>query len=209
MTATSLHSTPKRVLRYYILYGFSGGKAHSRRFRRLMAEQGMEPASNIFDADILIAHSAGSLMVPKTAQAKLTLLIGVPLNRHTVKTYFRAHITNIKNFFQSRQLLQGIRISLDSTYYLLTHPLQNFRRAKIVDKHNVPLPDGKHGQVVWIMNQHDPWSKIPELEKYIDDRPYSFVSMRGSHDSIWTDPDMFVGIIRQYANGLLAQTRKR
>lgn len=209
MTVTSSRSTPKPLLRYFILYGFSGGKAHSRTFRRLMAEHGMQPATNVLDADIIIAHSAGSLMVPKSSKAKLTLLIGVPLNRHTFKTYVRAHITNFKNFFQSRQFLQAIRINVDSTFYLLVNPLLNFRRARIVGKHIVPLPDGRHGQVVWIMNQHDPWSKIPELERYINDMPYSFVSLRGSHDTIWTDPAMFVGIISQYANRLLAQTRKR
>jgi len=206
MGTDSTASMTNRSLRYFIVYGFCGGQAHSVKFRKLIQNEGLQPATNAIDADILIAHSAGCLQVPSDTKAKLIILVGVPLDTRTVGTFLRAHLQNILFFYHSHRTIQGLRFGLNNFFYAIVHPQQNYDAAQLVHKHVFSLPTGQTASVVWIANQHDPWPNTQELVTFLSDMPYSFISLAGAHDSIWVNPELFIAIIKHYAGTVLAKT---
>ncbi|HEY1835693.1 MAG TPA: hypothetical protein VGG13_02630 [Candidatus Saccharimonadales bacterium] len=173
-------------LRYFILYGFVGGKTHSRKFRKLLAARGLQPAGSAELADIIVAHSAGCFMIPEATSARLIMLVGLPLQQQkTITTFLRAHRENIRAFAENRHIGRFMRIWTYSLYYGLRQPRRNYRAARMVGRTTLSIPNAEKTHVVLIANRHDPWLKAPLLDEYMAKQPFSFISLAGSHDNIW------------------------
>jgi len=61
-----------------ILYGIFEGSWHGKRLRLALSNQGFGISDNSSEADIIIAHSGGCLLIPTDAKARLILLVGLP-----------------------------------------------------------------------------------------------------------------------------------
>jgi predicted RNA binding protein YcfA (HicA-like mRNA interferase family) len=71
-------------------------------------------------------------------------------------------------------------------------------------KHATPviLPEASY---VLIANRYDPWPRSKQLDRFLETRGWSFISLPGSHDDIWQHPERYAPIIDHYAR-LLAET---
>lgn len=190
MAATD--SKPK-ALSFAICYGFVGGPAHSRGLRKRLRRAGFK-AAQLEGADIIIAHSAGCWLIPNTARPKLVMYIGMPLSMaRPRRSWVRANLSSFKNGHP----LRNINVRLKNTYYGLLQPRRNWnivRRAKIAQP--TIFPDA---QTVFIANHNDPWPQAPILASFIAQQPWAFLSLMGTHDNIWEEPDLYAAIINHYA----------
>lgn len=194
----STHSADKQPLIYSISYGFLGGAGHSRKLRRLLQQQGYKSATINSPIDIIIAHSAGTWLIPPNTTPKLVVYIGMPLNKSDpTKTFRQAHHGNVEAFLQARQPLKGLCVALCSAYYGLRHPYHNLHISRGASTAKpVIKPGARH---IFIMNRDDPWPQSPQLVTYLAEQDWAFISLPGSHDNIWQHPEQYVAIINHYA----------
>ncbi len=186
-------SSSNKVPSYFISYGLSGGPWHSRAFRRLLDRSGYQ-LGQANEADIIIAHSAGCWLIPPTAKPKLVVYLGLPLtSSQPGRTLARANLASL----QHGRPLGNLGGKLKNFYYLLWQPRRNLRIAR---HPKIGHPVCFNGvQAVFISNRYDPWPKSNTLGNFIDDHPWSYISMVGAHDDIWQHPEPYVRIIEAYA----------
>jgi len=182
-----------RPLTFAVCYGFMEGVGHSRRLRKLLVKAGFRP-SPVTEADIIIAHSAGCVLIPANAKPKLVVYTGMPLAlARPQSTWVKATLPRIKDGNLRRELLAR----LNNTYYGLRHVKRNLgimRDPKIAKPVIFPK-----AQTVFIANRYDPWPKGPELDKLVAKQPWAFISLPGTHESLWKEPDRYVAILEHYA----------
>jgi hypothetical protein len=189
-------------LSYYIFYGFMSGLRQSKDLRALLHASGYTQAQTAQEADIIIAHSAGCWMVSDDLQPKLTLYVGMPLQPGNARKIIRkAKNRNKQDVLESS--VNGPRIQRLHRFYLFTQPRRNI---KIITKakHFMRLPDFVQGKTVFVINKNDPWPDSKKLLFAIENLPFTFVCLEGSHTPIWHQPKQYVALINQYAAELLA-----
>jgi hypothetical protein len=191
-------SKPKTELSFAVSYGFLGGPAHSRRLRKLLRQRGYVQAQTAEQADIVIAHSGGCWLIPKSASPKLLVFVGMPLSEaHPHQTFKDARQKNIQAFMYNFHLLRGLAIGFYSLYYWLIQPTRNrdiVRRAK-----TAPDVTSQAETTVFIANRDDPWPHSARLAQYLGNHNWVFLSLPGSHNDIWEYSERYVAIIDHYA----------
>lgn len=196
MAATDLS---RKQPTYAIVYGLFGRPAQARKLRELLEARGLRPAADIGEADILITHSAGCWLVPKTAQARLVIWNGAPLAEKKGKTYRQANIQIYKRTPNTKL----IKFLASNTLYGFRYFRRNLaiiRMAKYAEP--VILPEAAY---VFIANRYDPWPRSRKVDTFLKNKDWAFMSLPGSHDDIWQHPDHYAPIINHYAR-LLAET---
>lgn len=197
------NSVPKPQLSYAISYGLVSGPGHGRQFRKLLDAAGYVQSQAMASADILIAHSAGCWMLPAGLAPKLVFLVGPALNEPSATNWAHANLENIKAFTGNHHVLKGTKLISFNIFYALLQPKRS--RAIIRQAKHADLQSFSNSQVIFIANRKDPWPHPAGLESYIQDKPWAFMSLPGSHENIWEMPDRYVAIINHHAKQLLAQ----
>jgi hypothetical protein len=200
MTATN--SKPKRQLSYAISFGIFSGKLHGKEMRSLLSQRGYEERTDVTDADVIIAHSAGCWLIDEAANPKLVFYIGAAINNPSFHNWAMANKNNTRAFMRDRSLKGGAKILGEHIIYGTLQPKRN--RDILKKSKTAVLRAYPDAQVVFIANQDDPWPNGAILEKFLDDQPWSFISLPGSHDNVWLKPETYVAIIDRYAQQLLA-----
>jgi hypothetical protein len=186
---------------YFISYGFLGGAGHSRRLRRLLTASGYHPAKSMNEADIIIAHSAGCLLLEAHVQAKLILLIGMPLaDGPGWRTFIRATQGLVQKHF-----LKWPPLALSSAFHGLTQLQRSLMIATNIKK--LPLPE-HDTHIIFIANRYDPWPKSRQLDELLDKKLWAFASLPGIHDDIYVHPEHYTAIINHYGPDILATTKQ-
>jgi len=185
---------------YAIKYGFLGGPLVSRKFEELMKDAAFDSSQASEDADIIIAHSAGCWDLKQIKNAKILLMIGMPLRNPSPKTSFQVNRARTKEYFFNKHLVNGAQMSLLNTYYAITQPRRNLDIVKNAKNYqnSISIPDTK--QIVFIANKNDPWPHLDsKLQELMDSYNWTFIHLPGSHDDIWEHPERYVDIIKHYA----------
>jgi hypothetical protein len=189
---TAIDSKPK-ALGFAISYGFVGGPAMSREFRTLLQSAGLQPAP-LNQADIIIAHSAGCWLIPPDIRPHLVIYISLPLaTTRWRQTWF--HATSA-SFMRGRKL-HNLNIRLKNIYYAILQPRRNFNVFRHIKTLQPVIFPG--AQTVVIANRYDPWPQAPILADFIANKPWAFLSLAGTHDNLWEEPDIYAAIIEHYA----------
>ena len=189
---------PKTGLSFAISYGFLGGPFTGHKLRRLLRQSGCTPASNLTEADIIIAHSAGCWLVDAGARPRLIMYVGMPLAQANAKqTFGQANRRNIWAIAWHGHFLSGLQIGLCSLYYGLRQPRRNLGIIKMT-KSALPYTSAT-AQTIFVANQYDPWPQSPRLATYLAGQSWAFIGLPGSHDNIWEQPERYVEIINHYA----------
>lgn len=190
----AIASKPKAELNFAISYGLAGGRGHGRKFSKLLQQAGWKPAKQASDADIIIAHSAGCWLIPRSAKPKLVLYIGMPLAQAAPR---RTWAAARKIAFQKSSLKYSLKTNIQSGYYVscqLRRTWGIIRQAKTAQP--VIFPKARS---VFIANRHDLWPQSETLQTYLENRDWAFISLPGIHDDIWEHPERYVAIINHYA----------
>lgn len=188
------HTNSKsKPVHFAICYGFMEGPGHSRSLRKQLQTAGFVK-TNLHVADIIIAHSAGCVLLPADATPKLVIYTGMPLVlARPQHTWVHASWPHLKN----GQWKHELRNRSNNTYYGLRNLKRNvsiMRDPKIAQPVIFPK-----AQAVFIANRHDPWPKGPELDKLVESHPWAFISLPGKHENLWEKPGHYVNIINHYA----------
>lgn len=185
-------------------YGFTEGKVHSKKLTKLLKQAGYIPSSSPEKADIVIAHSAGCWYKIESFSPKLLIYVGMPLpTGNAAKIWFQSNKITSKALIKQKRRLRLIKSICLNALYLLRHPFRNFAIINKVD-HAEPR-NFKESLVVFVSNQHDPWPKTNRLKDLVHGEPWSFISLKGTHNNLWHEPDKYVKLIDHYAR-LLAKT---
>jgi hypothetical protein len=197
-----------RPLTFAISYGFLGGSLSGRLFCSKMTKAGFEQADPS-KADIVIAHSAGCWDLKSTKNVKLLMLVGMPLIKPVASNSFRVNMARFRTILTSKYIFRGLQVALFNLYYVLRQPGRNLaiihKAKQLQAEHKVP----EAWQVIYVTNKSDPWTQSNEkLQGYMNTCKWSFISLTGSHDNIWEQPDKYVAIISHYAR-ILEQANVR
>jgi hypothetical protein len=194
-------SKSSETLSYYIHYGLLGGASQSKQLRSLLKQVGFVLASKSVAADIVIAHSAGCWQIDQAARPKLVVYIGMPLASPNPKTSFRSNFAILTGCLRNGHPLRYVAINLWNIYYGTTQFKRNAQIIRHASKSVVRVFPS--AQSVMLVNRTDPWPESPKKIELTSKKPWAFVSLPGSHDNIWEEPEKYSEIIEYYA-GLLA-----
>lgn len=173
-----------------IIPGFSEGTRIGRRFRRELHASGFHATKDAAEADIIIAHSGGCFLIPKNAQAKLVILVGLPhwSNRRL------ANSLSAKIKIEQKDLF-FIKKSSYNVYQLFRRPhiwVRMWRSWRI--SHIPVVPSG--AKVIVIRNEDDQFLHPSEYMSLAKQQGWLAVSLPGHHDDLWRYPEPYVTIIK-------------
>jgi pimeloyl-ACP methyl ester carboxylesterase len=177
-----------------IIYGFSEGSLTGRRLREQLKSRNY---SLIIpeQADIIISHSGGFLLLPDDLTGKTLIYVGantwhMPLLT-SLKTKLRYDFNERR---QHKQLGQWFLHGVRNLWYI---PSQHtLRLAKVY--RTKPLPPIT-AQTIVLRNQHDPYCDSAAALRWGDSAVY--VSLPGGHDDIWDNPSAYVDVIQSVYRG--------
>lgn len=183
-----------------IVYGWAEGPAHSRKLRDALANAGFTIAGQLEEADILIAHSGGGLVLPLLSKAQLVVLVGLPFWPHKYPL-----ISAGQKFFDDL-IGRGGRWVKRNTYYLvytITQPKRLFEMWHAWKRANFVLPQTP--EFLLIKNDRDHFVHPTEIVRLGEEKAWKIETLPGTHDDIWANPDPYIKIIKKHY-GLLAKT---
>jgi hypothetical protein len=184
---------------YAIVYGLAEGPYLSRKLRQALEETGFQPA-DAKHADIIIAHSGGSFVLPKHTHAKLFLHInpsywpGKPL----VRSLAQKLRYDFRLYRQRHQLRRWLTTLAANAGYALNLP-RNVRmvwpyiRAKRTLGH---LPDSNH---IFIRSYIDSYCNPKALFEATKGQ-HNYLTLAGHHDECWREPEQYVQLVRTLYN---------
>jgi hypothetical protein len=184
---------------YAIVYGVAEGAYASRDLRKLLEADGFLPAPAT-EADILIAHSGGSYVLPKLAQAKLVIHINPPHwpGKSLARSLAQKIAYDFRLYRQKHQLRRWLRTVVANACYTLNlkHTLSMMLPYAHAQRTYETLPAGKH---VFIRTYIDSYCSPQALLKLIGDK-HSFLTLAGHHDDCWREPEPYLKVIRSLYN---------
>lgn len=183
---------------FAISYGFMEGHLHGRGLTKGLAKRGFH-SSDLDQADIIIAHSAGCGLIPADSKPSLVVYIGMPLHMAKPKRQWAGvTLTSLTKGNPLKDLVTRAKNSY--------HGVINIRRnIRIMQNPQLGEPALFPGaKAVFIANRYDAWPRGPGLERFVDQKPWAFISLPGTHEDIWENPEKYVDIIEVYAKRLLA-----
>ncbi|MDB5169448.1 MAG: hypothetical protein JWO41_804 [Candidatus Saccharibacteria bacterium] len=183
---------------YYISYGILGGSLKGKIMRRQLNKAGMAPVKSATEADIIIAHSAGCWLIDPRAHPRLVFYVGLPLRAANLKMFMTATRT-------INQYSVGPRHRFNHAWWGLFYGFSRAKRNLYIIRHakTATISDFSDAQQVMIGNRYDPWLETPRMSELMDSKPWAFVSLSGSHDNIWEEPEKYCEIIEHYAKLLV------
>jgi hypothetical protein len=183
----------------HIVYGFTEGNWHGKKFRRALRDRGYSMTHDITRADYVIAHSGGCYDVPPLADNQRLMLIN--------PTYWpgRSLAERAKNM--SQQIVKSIRPGNKPFYhlyktlrnigYLFYHHRTNqfmIRRSKTFNLEQ----EIKHGKTLLVRNDHDPWI-TPDLDRLQSlNKQLHIARLPGEHDDCWLHPEPYIDYLEKY-----------
>ncbi len=187
---------------YSVSYGLFCGPLHGRVLRAKLDASGLQCINDPTAADIVICHSAGCWLVPKNSHPKLVIYVAPIMAHPSVFIWLKANLFNSRLLISDRRILNGSSILIKNFWYALSQPKRN--SGIIHQAHSLVVPGHTEAKIVVIRNQFDPWQQPAGLQQYLKHRNWNFISLGGSHDNLWANPDPYIAIIQYYAKQLLA-----
>lgn len=181
-----------------VIEGFSGGRMHTRQFRKALEAAGFKQTKNRRAADIIVAHSAGIYAVPEDSRAELLMLIGptywpgVPL----IKRAWRHNRSSIRNHLAAFGWRFLIWKKLLEFYYFfrrhayLWYGVLNNNRLIELEK----LMERPGRKTIIIRNTDDTYC-APEIKHRLAHPRLRFVELPGVHDDFATNPGPYIDLL--------------
>jgi hypothetical protein len=190
MTTTASNKS----LTYFISYGILGGPLKGRVMCQRLNSFGLIPVKAAAEADIIIAHSAGCWLIDPAAHPKLVIYIGLPVKTASLKMFMLA--TKMINRYSV-----GPRHRFNHAWWGIFYGITRARRNMTIIRRarTATIPEFAHAQHVLAANQYDPWLKTARYATLMATKPWAFISLSGSHDNIWEEPEKYCEIVEHYA----------
>jgi len=172
-----------------LIYGYAEGPRIAQRFITELQQRGhvvVQPE----DADIIIAHSGGSYMIP-ASQAKLIMCINVP--------YYDSRWSFVKKLTK-RVAEEGMSISAMqkfawNNWYVYSQPIRSYRMYKQV-MHGV-FDGTKDKKVILVRNDRDLFGDISQDRRVAKQYPWKTRGLSGTHDDLWVNPGQYITLMEE------------
>ncbi|HSX29213.1 MAG TPA: alpha/beta hydrolase [Candidatus Saccharimonadales bacterium] len=195
-----------------IVYGFGEGPKHAARLAAELQQRGFVLTDQAATANILVAHSGGIFVLPGDLADK-TVIIMNPACATTlpyIATFMHKIAAECLYSMRQRQALRWARKALYNLWYATTRVAYTMRMIANGLKQYDRLPN-MHAAQVWVVTtQSDPWARRLPHDEAARLPQYTYISYRGSHDSLWLQPEACADIVQSaYEPRLLATARTR
>jgi hypothetical protein len=187
-----MSSTSKPTV--FVCYGFCEGPHIGRYFLQALEQANFQLIDDPKQADILIGHSGGCMLVSTSGPTQLTVFIGFPYwpGRSLLYTLFKK---NRHEYMVSRRngtsKAWWAKLRWNSLYFW------NMRRNLSMQRAMRRGPQVPTGQPLCIRNRGDDCC-IPEIWRTSSLEKCVFVSVPGEHDHLWMHPEVYTAIIKAY-----------
>lgn len=175
------------------MYGFAEGKWHGKALRQALQTAGLEITKDCTQADRIIAHSGGSLIIPGNTRAKVTLQINPTWpNQPYWRSFAQKIFRDLRAHKKHRQLRKWLVKTAWNTIYILGNMPRNWqmlKNSRHIEK-LTPTPT-----TIVIRNRHDPWCS-PEIVDAIQNKNVTYISLPGEHDDLWDNPKPYVNLLQ-------------
>lgn len=186
----------KHAPRVSIIGGFSEGRHHIEHLARLLARSGFVVVKRPAYADIVIGHSGGSYLFPQDSAGKLVVMVNPPCGYGSwLGRTWRKIRQDFLFYQQQRQIRHFFRKNLWNFLYIWSRMTHNLRMAQHAREFALELPKVNARKVLVLVNKHDPWTGSMPLENLKNHRNYTFLSLEGTHDDLWTHPERYIDIL--------------
>lgn len=183
-------------LRVKIIYGFTEGEWHGKKFRRLLREQGHTIVKDASTADIIIAHSGGCYNMPTPRKEQRVMLINPPY--WPGKSLKERGGNMIKHLASSvrpgNQPFYQLHKTSRNAVYLIRHQRTNKEMLLRAQTYNL-AEQISHPHIILVRNYDDPWL-TPDLAHLKAINPKLIIrSLSGGHDDCWLHPEPYINLL--------------
>lgn len=175
-----------------ILYGVLEGPHMGKRMRQALKSKGYTIIADPAAADLIITHSAGSLLLPKKVCAKQIIQIAPYWpDRPWLKAAFRKGVDDLREFHRHRQthrwFLKGF---WNFVYFWRFDTIATILRGLKNGHH------WRHGNITTVVRPRFDSFCAPKTDNPDFKDSASFVSFPGYHDDCWRDPGPYLALIK-------------
>lgn len=174
------------------IYGFCEGPRMSKGMLRALKRAGHTVTTDLYKADVVIAHSAGCFLVPKDLRAKQIIMIG--LTHWPGKSLVWALVQKNWNDFhchrRDRKGMAWVKKFAWNTIYFW-----NMRRNLAMWQARTRGDYWQVKRLTLIRNQEDTFC-TPDLASLPFTHKPRFVELPDQHDDCWLHPTRYVAVIQ-------------
>jgi hypothetical protein len=177
--------------RVAIAYGFSEGRLTASHLRAALLQAGYE-LSSMAQADIIISHSGGFLVLPRKTTAQTLVLIGAcTWDKPVILSLAQKLVYEFKHRKQHGGTLRWLARLGRNCMYACNIPFS----VRMIWRYQLRKKPSGYQRLIAVRNQHDPYSAAsillwPEIS--------AFISVPGGgHDDVWLNPEPYVEILRR------------
>lgn len=174
-----------------LIYGYSEGPRIAKKFQAILGSLG-HTLVNVDKAQVIIAHSGGSYMVPDKHSAKVVMLVDVP--------YYDSHWSFINKLFK-RVMGEGLSVSALNklgwnSWYMISQYKRGSQMKKLVI--NGVFTGVKGKKVLLVRNSQDIFGTLAQDKKEAQRNGWAAEKLPGTHDDIWTNPKAYIKLAEKY-----------
>ncbi len=180
-----------------VLYGTGEGKRIGKKLCRLLEEHGFVCTDNAAQADAIIAHSGGALLIPPSTAARAILIVGpiTGFRGSFLGTALRKVHQDMRGAVRAKTLPAFLGKSLYNAGYIIGKPGHHFRMLRGLSYGRKSLPRLDVPRVAVIAFRDDPWSGFLAENAPHDRHSYAFIHYDKSHDDLWQSPEGYVTVL--------------
>lgn len=178
-----------------ILHGWSEGPWHTKKLIHELEKLEFKLTKDIENADVIIAHSIGTLMLPEKVVAELVVLVGVPF--WSGKSVLKSFTENLKlEKAKDHGRKWWVIRSLWATLYALKRAPYTYKalRKRARAEFKLPKVPGKN-KIIVVRNRLDTFSS-PKIQDLLpQNKKIHFIELPGGHEDWWLSPQKYINLI--------------
>jgi len=187
--------------RVAILPGIVSGNRTTRRLRKLLRQAGYEIVADPIKADVVLAHSAGCLWLPKTtSRHRQTFVLVNPTYwpGRTVRERIRARShSNARFYTYGVPLRRWLVRQVWGVYYAVRNPRRTRFTLQRIAVYNLEQTIHSHAaRIVLVRNHHDDWLTPDPIALLRANPNIVLVHLPGEHDDFNYHPERYVQLLQ-------------
>lgn len=174
----------------FISYGFMEGPRHGVRMRQALQNRGYSMASSAEEADVVIAHSGGHLLLPEASQLSHVLLIDASFTtgRFALDNVMRHIVYDLIHVLGRGEIRYYTWKTLWNFVYLLRE-FQSARHMYTRLKNSSYSPERFIGKATIVQTDDMSWYDSRSLPLSATTRVHK------DHDDCWRHPDRYLDLL--------------
>lgn len=174
-----------------LIYGYAEGPRIGKKFRESLVTSGHELVG-IDKAEVIIAHSGGSFLIPDNHAANLVVLVDVP--------YYDSHRSFIKKLTKRVAEEGWSRESISkfawNNWYVISDLKRSHQMYKAVIRGTFYGLAGK--KVLVIRNSQDVFGKLAQDKEEAQKAGWVATELPGTHDDLWINPEPYIKLAEKH-----------